>query len=115
MLQFIENLLQVEKLSWVLFSITWMLMLFVIVLFLIHRRNNKAIIMRLEEKMHERDNHVFSRTVDELEHFKKALMVHLSEIGERIKGNEVLTNKVMNMVDALREAIEEMDEKSQKV
>lgn len=113
MLEFIETLFQPEILPWVLFGTTWIVLLLLIIVFFIHRRNNKWLISRVEEKMYEHDTQVFSRTAEELDHFKKALMVHLSEISDRIKENETLTNKIINMVDAMREAIEEVDEDPQ--
>lgn len=110
MLQFIESLLQPETLPWVLFGASFIALTLLFLTFFIHRRNNKNHISRLEERMHEHDTQIFIKIAEDLDHFKKALMVHLSEISDRIKDNETLTNKIVNMVDNMRVFLEENNE-----
>jgi hypothetical protein len=79
--------------------------LFGLILFTIHRRNNQQRMNELEEKMHEHDSVIYFKTEEQLQKFKKGLMQHLSEISERIAGNEAHTNKLTNQIDALRSAL----------
>ncbi|MDO8896076.1 MAG: hypothetical protein Q7V19_00390 [Bacteroidales bacterium] len=97
-----------NELSWIPWIVTLLATissLFGLVLFSIHRRNNQQKMNDLEEKMHEHDLAIYSKTEEQLQKFKKGLMQHLSEISERIAGNEAHTNKLTNQIDALRSAI----------
>jgi hypothetical protein len=97
-----------NELSWIPWMVTLLAVissLFGIVLFTIHRRNNQQRLDELEGKMHEHDSVIYARTEEQLQKFKKALMQHLSEISERIAGNEAHANRLTNEIDALRTAI----------
>lgn len=97
-----------NDLSWIPWMVTLLAIissLFGIVLFTIHRRNNQQRLDELEEKMHQHDSVIYSKTEEQLQKFKKGLMQHLSEISERIAGNETHANRLTNQIEALRNAI----------
>ncbi len=78
---------------------------FMSVLFWIHRKNTKERIEKLEEIIHDRDNKLFMFAAEEIDNFKKALQQHLTEISERVRDNEMKTNKLHNNLDEIRTAL----------
>ncbi len=76
-------------------------------LFFVHRRNIRQKIAHLEERHPDYFVQAEPKVKEEPDAFKKALQLHLNEISERIRSNEQLTNKLINQLDALRDALTE--------
>lgn len=94
--------------------IAFLEMIALIILFWIHRKNSIERITRMETMIQMLDYKVVSTDQDQIENFKKALQLHLAELSERMKINEMNINKMMNQLDALRESLfeEESEEKA---
>lgn len=102
MLIYLLNKNGLEWLTWIVVAIAILITFTILLLFWLHRKNNRKRIAFLEEKMLEHDATVFQRTDEQMELFKKALQQHLSEIISRIQENETHTNKLVNQLDALQ-------------
>jgi len=97
-------------LTWTIIILGLIELVSIIVLFWVHRKNNLLRFIRLEEMIHEREMLVNQSNPEQADGFKKAIHLHLTEISERIKSNEVNMNKLMNELDALRASLVEEDE-----
>lgn len=94
--------------------IAFLEMIALIILFWIHRKNSIERITRMETMIQMLDYKVVTTDQDQIENFKKALQLHLAELSERMRINEMNINKMMNQLDALRESLfeEEGEEKA---
>lgn len=61
--------------------------------------------LELEEKLHNHDALIFSRTEAQLDKFKKGMQKHLTEISDRISSNEQHTHRLINQYEHLKDAL----------
>jgi hypothetical protein len=89
-------------------------MIALIILFWIHRKNSINRITKMEEQIQMLEYKLISTDQEQIENLKKALQLHLGEISERMRINEMNINKLTNQLDALRESFFE-DESDEEV
>lgn len=89
-------------------------MIALIILFWIHRKNSIHRITKMEEQIEMLEYKLISTDQEQIENLKKALQLHLGEIAERMRINEMNINKLTNQLDALRESFFE-DESDEEV
>lgn len=89
-------------------------MIALIILFWIHRKNSIHRITKMEEQIEMLEYKFISTDQEQIENLKKALQLHLGEIAERMRINEMNINKLTNQLDALRESFFE-DESDEEV
>ena len=105
-----EDFFDSDLLFRIFFILETTLLVVMLIVFSIHRRNMFKRVIELEERMHTYDSKVFSQMEEQFDLFKTGLMAHLSEMGDRIGENEALTRKVYNLFDELQEAWDELNE-----
>ena len=101
------SLANFDYLSLGIAAIAFLEMIALIILFWIHRKNSIERITRMETMIQLLEYKVVSTDQEQIENFKKALQLHLAELSERMKINEMNINKMMNQLDALRESLYE--------
>lgn len=107
----------VHSLMWAMISLLFLSEVLLMVVFLVHRKNNYRRFEQFEQRMHEfietalRGGELKEKTEEpELSLFKDALWLHLNELTQRIAKSEEQTYKLSNQIEALTTLIASFDE-----
>ncbi len=86
-----------------------------IILFYIHRRNNKRHLFELQQKIEHLIHHPNHQEEKQFEVFKQGLQQLISELNQRVKNNEQRTLKILHQLEELQYYIHNQDENNEAI
>ncbi len=98
-----------DNLNWLLPILLIIGILFLVVMFSLHRRNNQRRFYETEEKIHAQAGLVAEQLDKQFDTFKQGLQQMMTDMSNRITANEKRTNAILNAIEELNQSLRRED------